>query len=87
MMAFGAMDAARSCFGLRIPEDLLIMGFDGGEEAARTVYRLSTIRQPLTEMVEAAVDLVIRQVDGAPLVRVLPTSLILRESTGRRSQP
>jgi hypothetical protein len=38
-------------------------------------------------MVEAAVDLVIRQVDGAPLVRVLPTGLILRESTGRRSQP
>ena len=87
MMAFGAMDAARSCFGLRIPEDLLIMGFDGVEAAARTVYRLSTIRQPLTEMVEAAVDLVSRQVDGAPLVRVLPTSLILRESTARRRQP
>jgi DNA-binding LacI/PurR family transcriptional regulator len=63
------------------------MGFDGVEEAARTVYRLSTIRQPLTEMVEAAVDLVSRQVDGAPLVRVLPTSLILRESTARRPQP
>jgi DNA-binding LacI/PurR family transcriptional regulator len=44
MMAFGAMDAARSCFGLRIPEDLLIMGFDGVEEAARTVYRSRLVR-------------------------------------------
>jgi len=82
MMALGAMDAARSELGIRIPHDLLVIGFDGTNEAGRAAYRLSTVRQPLSEMVDVAIDLLERQGPDSPVeLRVIPTSLVLRDST------
>ena len=44
IMAMGAMDALRDRFGLRIPKDLLVAGFDNIPEGARAPYRLTTVR-------------------------------------------
>lgn len=55
MTAIGAMDAARYKLGLRIPDDLSVIGFDDIPMAAWAAYSLTTIRQPFKEMVEATI--------------------------------
>jgi DNA-binding LacI/PurR family transcriptional regulator len=52
IMAMGAMDALRYRLGLRIPEDLMVGGFDDIRESARLAYQLTTVRQPIDEMIE-----------------------------------
>jgi DNA-binding LacI/PurR family transcriptional regulator len=55
MTAIGAMDAARYELGLRIPEDLSVIGFDDIPMAAWSAYSLTTICQPFKEMVGATI--------------------------------
>jgi DNA-binding LacI/PurR family transcriptional regulator len=51
------MDGARHEFGLRIPEDLCVIGFDNIEQAAWEAYRLTTFEQPLEKMADHVVAL------------------------------
>ena len=51
LMALGAMDAARSKLGLRIPRDIAFVGFDNLEQSGWESYKLSSVQQPLDEMV------------------------------------
>lgn len=50
LLALGFMDGARSDFGLRIPEDLCVIGFDNIEQASWEAYRLTTFEQPLEKI-------------------------------------
>lgn len=52
LIALGFMDAARHEFGLRIPEDLCIIGFDDIEQASWESYRLTTFAQPIDRMAD-----------------------------------
>lgn len=52
IMAMGAMDALRHKLGVRIPEDVMIGGFDDIPEGRRWPYQLTTMRQPIDEMVD-----------------------------------
>ena len=54
-MAIGAMQAAVS-LGLRVPDDLSIVGFDGIEAASWTQPALTTVEQPIDELAETAVE-------------------------------
>ncbi len=54
LSAFGAMDAAREC-GLRIPDDISIIGFDDIPQASLVYPKLTTVRQPLEQMGQVAV--------------------------------
>ena len=56
-LAMGAIDAIRYEFGMKIPEDIAVTGFDDVPQAASPHYELTTYRQPLTEMTNALVDL------------------------------
>lgn len=56
-MAMGAMDALRGMLDLRVPEDVMVAGFDDIEEGARWPYRLTTVRQPIETMVDKAIAL------------------------------
>jgi LacI family transcriptional regulator, galactose operon repressor len=88
-MAIGAMQAARS-LGLRIPDDLSIVGFDDTSEAEFVTPGLTTIRQPLGEMGRMAVGLLLRLLNGRPPSSVhieLSTELILRGSTAGPPRP
>jgi LacI family transcriptional regulator len=81
--AIGAMIAARAR-GLRIPEDISIIGFDDTLPARLAVPPLTTIRQPLAELGRTAVSLLNRLVNNqrVEVLRVeLHTKLILRAST------
>ncbi|MFC3578301.1 LacI family DNA-binding transcriptional regulator [Streptomyces yaanensis] len=85
LQALGLYEAARE-LGLRIPEDLSVVGFDDLPVARWVGPPLTTVRQPLMEMAEAAARLVLDlgRADRAPgATRVeLATSLVVRSSTG-----
>jgi LacI family transcriptional regulator len=82
-MAVGAMRAAEER-GLRLPEDLSIVGFDDLEKAEIVTPALTTVRQPLAEMGRMAVSLLARLLERQRLeaLRVeLGTKLVVRDST------
>ena len=83
IIALGMMDAARYKLGIKIPEELSIIGYDDIPMAGWPAYDLTTIHQPVTEMVETAIHLLTPQ-DGQILtgqVILLPGELIRRSST------
>jgi LacI family transcriptional regulator len=86
-MAIGAHRALTEA-GLRIPQEMSLIGFDDIEAARFTTPPMTTIRQPLDEIAKRAFSLLLeiidgRQTDGAAVM--LPPELILRESTGTPS--
>jgi len=84
LQALGLYEAARE-LGLRIPEDLSVVGFDDLPVARWVGPPLTTVRQPLTEMAEAAARLVLElgsaQEERAATRLELATSLVVRSST------
>jgi LacI family transcriptional regulator len=83
VMAMGVMDAIRER-GLRVPEDVSIIGFDDIPQAAMVRPALTTVRQPLEEMGRLATQLLIDQLKNPEkeIGRIeLPTQLIVRDST------
>jgi LacI family transcriptional regulator, galactose operon repressor len=82
-IAIGTMRAARDR-GLRIPEDLSIVGFDDVEHASIVTPSLTTVRQPLAEMGRTAVSLLVRLLEHQSVETLsiqLATRLVVREST------
>lgn len=82
-MAIGTLRAARER-GIRVPEQLSIIGFDDAEPASFLSPALTTVQQPLKEMGRLGVDLLFRILNGQHLqvARVeLSTRLIIRAST------
>jgi LacI family transcriptional regulator len=89
IVALGALDAARTS-GICVPDDLWVVGYDDIEMAAWSAYELTTVRQPLHEMVDMAVNLLLSRIasPGQPwATRCLPNELILRRSTARTPLP
>jgi len=83
LQALGVMRAAREA-GLRVPEDLSIVGYDDLPVAAWIGPPLTTVRQPLQEMAATAARMVLDLARGeAPTnLRIdLATELVVREST------
>ncbi|MEQ6290091.1 LacI family DNA-binding transcriptional regulator [Vogesella sp. GCM10023246] len=78
-LAIGAIETARHEFGLRVPQDLAIVGYDGDELAATPSFNLTSYRQPLPQMVAA----LIRMLKGElpPQSLNLPGELLIRGST------
>lgn len=83
-MAIGALRVLHEA-GLRVPEDVALIGFDDMPFAARSDPPLTTIRQPTYRMgglaVETLLDL-IEHPDSPPHHIVLPTELVVRASCG-----
>jgi LacI family transcriptional regulator len=83
--ALGVIEAARGR-GLRIPEDLSVVGFDDTPVARLAAPPLTTVRQPLREMGAVAVRTALRLAAGERVDShhvELATELILRQSTAR----
>ncbi|WP_049565770.1 LacI family DNA-binding transcriptional regulator [Nonomuraea sp. SBT364] len=81
LMAAGALAALRAA-GRSVPGDVAVGGFDDSSVATSTHPPLTTIRQPLAEVANKTVDLLLALIDGAPRVDpvILPTELVIRES-------
>jgi len=83
LSAAGAMSALREA-GLRVPEDVAVVGFDDIPLAAHTDPPLTTVHQPMRLMGETAARLLLSHLDGSPLPlppTIIPTTLIVRGST------
>jgi len=77
-----AVLATSQRFALKIPEQLSVAGFDDSLVAQVVSPRLTTCRQPIREMAEAAVTMLIqRSASDAPQERRLDHELVVREST------
>ena len=82
VMAIGAVRALTDR-GLRVPEDVSVMGFDGLPLGSYLVPQLSTVAQSVQEMARLSVEMLISQIkDGAPARHIfVPFTLMKREST------
>jgi len=83
LMAFGTLQAAGER-GMRVPDDLSIIGFDDITHATMVHPRLTTIHQPLDQMGRVSVRMLLDQIenpDKPPRHLTLGTRLVLREST------
>lgn len=82
----GVLAAARQ-LGLHVPDDLSVLGFNDEPYSALLSPGLTTILQPAYQMGQEAARMFLRQLeqpDAPPETRILPTKLVLRESTRRR---
>jgi LacI family transcriptional regulator len=80
-IALGAIQALQER-GVRVPDDISLVGFDDVDAASRTTPALTTVHQPLFEIGKAAVDalLCILENGETPPSRLLPGRLIVRDS-------
>jgi len=85
--AIGALSALDEQ-GVRVPDEVSVIGFDDIQLTNYTHPRLTTVRQDGVRLGAAAVSTILRQVESgffaAPTHEVLPTELIVRDSTSRR---
>ncbi|MEM7681317.1 MAG: GntR family transcriptional regulator [Planctomycetota bacterium] len=76
---------AAAVLGLRVPDDLSVIGFDDPPSAEHLDPPLSTLRQPLIQLgyaaVDAAVDLIVDP-ESAPRSQALQGNLVIRQSSG-----
>ncbi|MCD6574715.1 substrate-binding domain-containing protein, partial [Candidatus Aerophobetes bacterium] len=85
MMALGAINACLDK-GVRIPQDIAVVGFDDMWVASLENIQLTTIRQPRYEMGAGAVELMIERIEGKrnKVKRIiLPAKLVVRKTCGK----
>lgn len=84
--AFSVLDELAKA-GVRVPEDISVVGFNDIDAAAHVRPALTTVRQPFADMGERAAEILLAALDrtdpdDTPQRIVLPTELIVRDSTG-----
>lgn len=84
-MAVGALQALERR-GVRVPDDVVVTGFDGIPLSRLVRPALTTVRQPMVRMGEEAVDLLVRRLSGQrpeePVSLMLPVGVVRRVSCG-----
>jgi LacI family transcriptional regulator, galactose operon repressor len=82
-LALAVIDSLRQ-HGIRVPDDLAVVGFDDIPFAQISNPRLTTVAQPSSAMGQRAVEMLLSAIDGGtvPPSEVLPVRLMVRESTG-----
>jgi len=87
MMAIGALKALRQA-GLRVPEDIALVGFDDVPIATAVEPALTTVRQPIGRLGSMAADLLLNLLENSSDAQasvhriVLPAELVVRNSCG-----
>jgi DNA-binding LacI/PurR family transcriptional regulator len=66
-MAIGVVDGARQDFALSVPEEVSVVGFDGVGPARFAAYDITTVRQPIGRMTEAAVSMLLNRIEDPSL--------------------
>jgi DNA-binding LacI/PurR family transcriptional regulator/serine phosphatase RsbU (regulator of sigma subunit) len=86
LMALGAMEVLESS-GIRIPDDIAVVGFDDVDEARLAIPQLTTVRQPFHVLGREAVRAALAQVRGETVADVIavPSQVVIRRSCGCRA--
>lgn len=87
--ALGVLDVITAA-GVRVPQQTVVTGFDGIEATQLSDPRVTTVRQPMLELGRAAVETLLRRLQDpqlTPVTRILPVTVLLRESCGCRPGP
>lgn len=83
--AFGAIDALRHELKLKVPDDVMVVGFDDIAQAQWKSYNLTTVKFDLNERVRALVRLILRRLnapDAPGMEETLTTRLVVRGTVG-----
>ena len=82
VMAIGAIRALRDC-GLRVPEDVSVIGLDGLNMGNYTVPTLATVRQSVNELADRSVQILRQQIEGriSPQHETILPVVVQKEST------
>lgn len=83
VIAFGVIDTLRNNFGLRVPEDISVVGFNDIKEARWKAYDLTTVRQPFQDLASSSLDLLIRRIKtpDAPAMKIQHNCSIVERGT------
>lgn len=89
-MAMAVMDVLRTELGLRIPDDVSVVGFDNVPQAAWGAYQLTSVEQPIEQMIEVAATLLFEQLNESahkvlPHTVVVPCRLVVRATSRSES--
>ena len=81
-MAFAVMDVLRMELGLKIPEDVSVIGYDDVKISSWPSYDLTTVRQPINNMVDRRISLLVSQLEANnPAKQIeIDSELIVRSS-------
>lgn len=89
IVAIGFIEGVQEGLGLRVPDDLSVVGFDNITMAGWPSHKLTTVAQPLEKMMQATVELSLelaRDRDLTPRInRLAPGALVQRRTTMPRS--
>ncbi|MBB5486004.1 DNA-binding LacI/PurR family transcriptional regulator [Paraburkholderia sp. WSM4180] len=83
LLALGLIDTVRHRYGLRVPGDLFVIGFDDIPASGYENYQLTTIRQDTTGLANAAIAMLIERINafsGESRTRVVPVEVLVRRS-------
>lgn len=85
-MAIAALETLRSELGLRVPQDVSVVGFDNVPQAGWPSFRLTTVQQDVDRMVDATRRLLFEQIEGEVMARsvTVPCELVARGTVARR---
>jgi DNA-binding LacI/PurR family transcriptional regulator len=88
-MAIAVMDVLRSELGLKVPDDVSVVGFDNVPQAAWGAYQLTSVEQPVDLMIEATATLLREQIEGTatPHAITVPCRLVVRASSREALTP
>lgn len=80
-MAFGVLEVLREELGLRVPEDVSVIGYDDAPMADWKTFDLTTVRQPLQQMIDATTKMLLSEISDpsrSPEKIDIPGELIVR---------
>jgi DNA-binding LacI/PurR family transcriptional regulator len=83
-MALAALEVARTEFGLKVPDEIAIAGYDNSDPTGWPFYALTSVDQNLPEMARIAVELLIGKIEGRSSGIdhiVVPATLVPRATT------
>lgn len=78
ILAIAALDVARFEHGLRVPQDIAVVGFDNIPLAGTRAYDLTTISQPYPDMIDAVIEMILGNIPTES--KAFPGELVLRSS-------
>lgn len=84
VLACGLMDGARRCFGLQVPQDMQVIGFDDIPMASLSAYGLSTVQQNVDALAQSAVACLAERMahpDMPGRTLLLPVALVTRDTS------